>query len=1271
MPAWSQVIEFLGSATKLEMELRGLKCFTMSSFSQFLNGNGTDVGEYFYNSGGAAGAKTANSSADAAGVAQGAAPNSRRASESLDGAESSAAAIKDDPTFATLFRVMELILQDFREKLFAASKTRILVLIQTVGAFARCVHLSVNVSFTAIKYLWEFVDILAQARGKEDPEARSPGEDCVDLNAEGDEAGEDWVWLQLFRQLQISCLDPRQEVRDCALKSLAGALCANSSATASGDDVSAGDLSSSVNSVATHKEQHVVEASSDTAPSKDDHSAAAPKERRSLTRSNSSSSGGGIDGATLTGGKVTAVKIPYKPRILRRLLDVMFGTCQRLCDIYLDCDSDMRVSGPAVTHHSANTKRKQWGETVALAMVSMRKVLVNFLPSSCTSNSAEGGKKRDPEEVRHWVGLSLQFVGLIWLCIKPPWGGGGFDITQEKESDGYFLGNEEDDDRIQAHAKTANSCLRNLGELMALPEAHLSSSDTETFEADCRLDSNGQTLWSAGWGLLWRLGKAFLTQPVLPEALADGTMACLQIVLPLLNIEKDTSFTSNSASQSCDALSSALPDRSASAEESLLTCYQIAWTVCVAMSSVPSLYVGSATPWYPISQSLLRRTPEVRDKAELRCMPPSPQEIEELFGGEVTWLWQPSIRGSLNLYKERQNNCDSQCIVEREDEARALFTPASRVEQKEQSSGSMAQVRASRGSSAESGARVASSVAAQKTASPSRISSTSARRKSLQTKPPFVPILEWTLPPGTGHQQHARNFAVYAHKRPLPHPLSGIFGILENTVLRGSSSRFSTSFVKLFCKSFLAGSILFADSHKPVLAVRVLFMLVGSVRQTLLRGLQEYEPPSPDSSAPSLSENIRTARMKHDLKNDCAAPGDASTRAAGGGREGDKGSVEGSSALLSDALNQLLPFVLLEVLKPILGFGFQRGNYMQEGRSEKEDIAFHYEAERFDVGLWKPAIEAGFYMVEDALHVVAAAASKCSRKRSRNVEAEDRGLMAMVQDEFWDGVIKFLVSINFTTTPLLDTAKICLIGYGVFGFLVELERDRSGGAGTPSPLLQKLLAFFDDQCENYGRTNYDESPAKAATNVLLDLAAASGESPSTSLATAGESSAEEQGGEADLYVGYQLRTCMECWARNRDDTFYARPASKKAPDLGFQGAFRSARSKTVVIDASLVTQCRAIFKQQIQRLLQGLERRPDDTSADGVGGGRDMAVAHLAHILRRLNHVSFPLTVVRNLMPELAQMIICDERLVRAPLSAVFQRLAAGEVAPSEFAPPS
>ena len=34
-------------------------------------------------------------------------------------------------------------------------------------------------------------------------------------------------------------------------------------------------------------------------------------------------------------------------------------------------------------------------------------------------------------------------------------------------------------------------------------------------------------LWTAAWGLLWRLCKAFLTQPVLPEALVEGVLACL------------------------------------------------------------------------------------------------------------------------------------------------------------------------------------------------------------------------------------------------------------------------------------------------------------------------------------------------------------------------------------------------------------------------------------------------------------------------------------------------------------------------------------------------------------------------------------------------------------------------------------------------------------------------------------------------------------------------------------------------------------------------
>ena len=34
--------------------------------------------------------------------------------------------------------------------------------------------------------------------------------------------------------------------------------------------------------------------------------------------------------------------------------------------------------------------------------------------------------------------VAIQFFQLIWVTIRPPWGGGGFDITKAKSSDEYY-----------------------------------------------------------------------------------------------------------------------------------------------------------------------------------------------------------------------------------------------------------------------------------------------------------------------------------------------------------------------------------------------------------------------------------------------------------------------------------------------------------------------------------------------------------------------------------------------------------------------------------------------------------------------------------------------------------------------------------------------------------------------------------------------------------------------------------------------------------------
>ena len=122
--------------------------------------------------------------------------------------------------------------------------------------------------------------------------------------------------------------------------------------------------------------------------------------------------------------------------------------------------------------------------------------------------------------------MSNQYVSLIWLCLKPPWGGGGFDITQAKESSSYLLPTEMDRDLMQAHAKTAMACLKALGELLKCPAAQqVRAKGLGTMMPQAAPGhEEGTTVYAAGWGLLWRLTKAFLTQPVLPSSLADGVL---------------------------------------------------------------------------------------------------------------------------------------------------------------------------------------------------------------------------------------------------------------------------------------------------------------------------------------------------------------------------------------------------------------------------------------------------------------------------------------------------------------------------------------------------------------------------------------------------------------------------------------------------------------------------------------------------------------------------------------------------------------------------
>ena len=132
--------------------------------------------------------------------------------------------------------------------------------------------------------------------------------------------------------------------------------------------------------------------------------------------------------------------------------------------------------------------------------------------------------------------------------------------------------------------------------------------------------------------------------------------------------------------------------------------------------------------------------------------------------------------------------------------------------------------------------------------------------------------------------------------------------------------------------------------------------------------------------------------------------------------------------MLDYILNDLVPYILLEVLKPTFVYGLAKRSVAPG----KDALQVSANAERHAVGMWKPAIEAAIYLIEDSL-VVLEAASAAARRATGREEPPD--------SIFWDAVIKFLISINFNTTPILDTAKLYLIGHQVVAIKILPKDD--------------------------------------------------------------------------------------------------------------------------------------------------------------------------------------------------------------------------------------
>eukprot|EP00397_Hematodinium_sp_SG-2012_P000704 GEMP01000705.1.p1 GENE.GEMP01000705.1~~GEMP01000705.1.p1 ORF type:complete len:1512 (+),score=273.28 GEMP01000705.1:87-4622(+) len=223
----------------------------------------------------------------------------------------------EENSLGVVFMLVELIVRDFIDNV---GRAEIPLLTQTVAEFAGYHGLGNNVSFSAVGYLWNIADALARL-----PEDEQP---LLDLNQSDELLRDDRsdLWIVIFTELQTSSIDPRPEVRNCALKSLTSAMVSHSS---SGHDAR-----------------------------------------------------------------------------LKRLVSVLIDTLTMVCAEYTSADSNPQANDANfLVHHSRNTEKKQWGETVVLAVDGARRVLIQF-------------SDMDPEA---WRELGSKWLQEVWNCVQPPW----------------------------------------------------------------------------------------------------------------------------------------------------------------------------------------------------------------------------------------------------------------------------------------------------------------------------------------------------------------------------------------------------------------------------------------------------------------------------------------------------------------------------------------------------------------------------------------------------------------------------------------------------------------------------------------------------------------------------------------------------------------------------------------------------------------------------------------------------------------------------------
>lgn len=266
------------------------------------------------------------------------------------------------------FKVVQVIADDFLSSL---ARNSLPSWLDVLGLYCRQED-DINVALTSIGLLWRTADFLAKKHGRE---AERDGVEEVDAEVDGEAKMEDWLWVEVFTILKEVSTDERPEIRNCAVKTLTGALTAHSvrlSAHAwSGcvsrallpllEDVMKGGVV--VTATATTSSSSTSLSSSTSAADVNAANVDSEKIGMSNTKTSSSADPGSnfTDDTSNISRSVTATRSAANA-------GASSGS------------GSGRNDAQVMWHHSRDTPRKQWNETRVLALGGVAKVLRSAMP---------------------------------------------------------------------------------------------------------------------------------------------------------------------------------------------------------------------------------------------------------------------------------------------------------------------------------------------------------------------------------------------------------------------------------------------------------------------------------------------------------------------------------------------------------------------------------------------------------------------------------------------------------------------------------------------------------------------------------------------------------------------------------------------------------------------------------------------------------------------------------------------------------------------------